>query len=45
ISLLELWYYDTQGAIQSHYIDILQELPLFVVMVMIFQRFNRRMWG
>ncbi|EEB97534.1 hypothetical protein MPER_03124, partial [Moniliophthora perniciosa FA553] len=42
---LQLWYYDSQGAIQSHYIDILQQLPLFVVMVMIFQRFNRRMWG
>ncbi|KAI3605706.1 other 1 protein kinase [Moniliophthora roreri] len=42
---LQLWYYDSQGCIQTHYIDILQQLPLFVVMVMIFQRFNSRMWG
>ncbi|EEB92008.1 hypothetical protein MPER_09543, partial [Moniliophthora perniciosa FA553] len=42
---LQLWYYGSQGAIQSHYIDILQQLPLFVVMVMIFQRFDSRMWG
>ncbi|ESK84872.1 other 1 protein kinase [Moniliophthora roreri MCA 2997] len=42
---LPLWYYDSQGCIQTHCIDILQQLPLFVVMVMVFQRFNSRMWG
>ncbi|EEB90272.1 hypothetical protein MPER_11539, partial [Moniliophthora perniciosa FA553] len=42
---LRLWYYDYECCIQTHHIDILQELPLFVVMVMIFQRFDRRMWG
>ncbi|ESK83568.1 other 1 protein kinase, partial [Moniliophthora roreri MCA 2997] len=42
---LQLWYYDSQGCIQTHYIDIVQQLPLLVVMVMIFQRFNSRMWG
>ncbi|EEB89019.1 hypothetical protein MPER_12938 [Moniliophthora perniciosa FA553] len=42
---LQLWYYDSQGGIHTHYIDILEQLPLFVVMVMIFQRFDSRMWG
>lgn len=42
---LSLRWYDAQGCFQSESIDIVEELPVFVVMLIIFQRFNKRMWG
>lgn len=43
--VLHLWWYDKQGAIQSSGIRITQHLSHFVAMIMIFQRFDKRMWG
>ncbi|KAF8637428.1 hypothetical protein AX16_010819 [Volvariella volvacea WC 439] len=44
-SKLTLWWYDPQGCIKTTPIDIVRQLPLFVVMTTIFQRFDDRMWG
>jgi len=44
-SKLNLWWYDAQGCIETTPIDIIEQIPLFVVMIMIFQRFDDRMLG
>ena len=37
---LSLRWYDAQGCIQSRDFDFMEQLPLFVLMIMIFQRFT-----
>jgi len=44
-SKLTLWWYDAQGCIKTTPIDLIEQLPLFVTMIMIFQRFDDRMLG
>jgi len=39
-----VWYYDTHGAIQSHGINFVQDLPHFLVLLL-FERFTSRDWG
>lgn len=43
--MLSLRWYDAQGCIECEFFDFLDQLPLFIVMTMIFQRFNSYMWG
>ncbi|KAF8604090.1 hypothetical protein BDV93DRAFT_120594 [Ceratobasidium sp. AG-I] len=40
-----VWWYDRQGAIQSHGIDIIRNLRHFLVLLLTFQRFNLEQWG
>ncbi|KAG9074953.1 hypothetical protein FS749_013448, partial [Ceratobasidium sp. UAMH 11750] len=40
-----VWWYDRQGAIQSSGINIPRDLPLFVVLLLVLQRFSRADWG
>ncbi|EAU82508.2 hypothetical protein CC1G_12245 [Coprinopsis cinerea okayama7 len=42
---LSLHWYDPQGCIRTHPIDIVSQLPLLVAMMLIFQRFDDRMRG
>ena len=42
---LSLRWYDAQGCIQSRDFDFMEQLPLFVLMIMIFQRFTPRALG
>lgn len=42
---MSLRWYDAQGVIESEPLDILKQLPIFVMMIVIFQRFNLYMWG
>ncbi|KAJ2921470.1 hypothetical protein H1R20_g15622, partial [Candolleomyces eurysporus] len=42
---LSLRWYDAQGTIATFPIDIAAQLPLFVVMIVLFQRFGDRMRG
>ncbi|KAH6904249.1 hypothetical protein BKA70DRAFT_1226901 [Coprinopsis sp. MPI-PUGE-AT-0042] len=44
-NLLTLKWYDSQGCISTNPIDIVAQLPLVVVMIIIFQRFDHRMRG
>ncbi|KAK0449030.1 uncharacterized protein EV420DRAFT_1275397, partial [Desarmillaria tabescens] len=44
-NMLSLRWYDTEGCIMTQSIDIIGQLPLFVVMVIILQRFDAVMWG
>jgi hypothetical protein len=40
-----IWYFDRQGPIQSSTINILHELPHFLALLFVFQRFNTEDWG
>ncbi|KAF8068619.1 hypothetical protein FPV67DRAFT_1083094 [Lyophyllum atratum] len=40
-----IWWFDRQGAIQTSGIDIIRDLPYFVVLLVAFQRFNKADWG
>lgn len=42
---LSVRYYDAEGCVESFSFDILEHLPVFVLMVMIFQRFSPELWG
>ncbi|KAK0199580.1 hypothetical protein DFS33DRAFT_1267374, partial [Desarmillaria ectypa] len=44
-NMLSLRWYDAEGCIVTQPIDIIGRLPLFVVMVIILQRFDAAMWG
>ena len=44
-NLLSLQWYDAQGCIQSDAIDVMEETPLFVTLIMVLQRLDRMMWG
>ncbi|KAK0207155.1 hypothetical protein DFS33DRAFT_647844 [Desarmillaria ectypa] len=44
-NMLSLRWYDTEGCIVTQPIDIIGQLPLFVVMVIMLQRFDAAMWG
>ncbi|KAH6904219.1 hypothetical protein BKA70DRAFT_1432418 [Coprinopsis sp. MPI-PUGE-AT-0042] len=44
-SQLSLKWYDAEGCIETESIDIISHLPLMVVMLIIFQRFDHRMRG
>lgn len=38
-------WYDAQGCFESEPIDIVEQMPQLVVMLILLQRFNKRMWG
>ena len=40
-----MWWYDRQGAIQSHGINFVQDLPYFLVLLLCFDRFTPEDWG
>jgi hypothetical protein len=40
-----VWWYDREGAIQSHGINFVQDLPHFLVLLLCFERFTSRDWG
>jgi hypothetical protein len=40
-----VWWYDNEGAIQSHGINFIQDLPYFLVLLVCFQRFTPEDWG
>ncbi|KAI0055907.1 hypothetical protein BV25DRAFT_1921449 [Artomyces pyxidatus] len=40
-----LWWYDRQGAIQSTGVDIVKDLPRFLVLLLAMQRFSSEDWG
>jgi Fungal protein kinase len=40
-----VWWYDNEGAIQSHGINFVQDLPYFLVLLLCFERFTSRDWG
>ncbi|KAG8689369.1 hypothetical protein FRC08_010975 [Ceratobasidium sp. 394] len=40
-----VWWYDRQGPIQSSGINLPRDLPLFVVLLLVLQRFSRADWG
>lgn len=42
---LTLRWYDAQGCFESEEIDIVDQMPLFVVFLLILQRFSKEMWG
>ncbi|KAM6495139.1 hypothetical protein JOM56_009762 [Amanita muscaria] len=42
---LTLFWYDSQGCIEANRINIIEELPLLVVMIRIFEDFPLGMWG
>lgn len=42
---LTLYWYDSQGCIEADKINILTDLPLLIVMIMIFEDFPLGMWG
>ncbi|KAK0190482.1 hypothetical protein F5146DRAFT_556265 [Armillaria mellea] len=43
--MLSIQWYDTEGCIMTQSVDIIRQLPLFVVLVIILQRFDAAMWG
>ncbi len=43
--MLSLRWYDSEGCIMTQPIDIIGQLPLFVVLIIILQRFDAAMWG
>lgn len=43
--IVYVWYYDRDGAIQSHGIDIVSDFPRFLVLLFIMQRLNLGDWG
>ncbi|KAK0234644.1 hypothetical protein EDD85DRAFT_844788 [Armillaria nabsnona] len=44
-NMLSIHWYDAEGCIMTQPIDIIGQLPLFVVLVIILQRFDAAMWG
>jgi hypothetical protein len=40
-----VWWYDNEGAIQSHGIDFIEDLPHFLVLLLCFERFTVKDWG
>ena len=42
---VSLRFYDPQGCVQTYDFDFMKQLPLFVLMVMVFQRFTHCRWG
>lgn len=40
-----VWWYDNEGAIQSHGINFVQDLPHFLVLLLCFERFTSSHWG
>ena len=40
-----VWWYDKQGAIQSHGINFVQNMPYFLVLLLCFDRFTLKDWG
>jgi hypothetical protein len=40
-----VWWYDHEGAIQSHGINFVLDLPYFLVLLLTFQRFSMDNWG
>lgn len=40
-----VWWYDNQGAIQSHGINFVKDLPYFLVLLLCFERFTPSHWG
>jgi hypothetical protein len=40
-----VWWYDHEGAVQSHGINFIQDLPYFLVLLLCFQRFTPKDWG
>jgi len=40
-----VWWYDNEGAIQSHGINFVQDLPHFLVLLLCFEHFTSRNWG
>ncbi|OAX31387.1 hypothetical protein K503DRAFT_777634 [Rhizopogon vinicolor AM-OR11-026] len=43
--MIWIWYYDRQGTIQSSGINIIQDLPRFMVLLYALQRFSLDDWG
>ncbi|KAF9498467.1 hypothetical protein BDN71DRAFT_1443306 [Pleurotus eryngii] len=44
-TVAHIWYYDSQGAIQTTGFDIIQDLPYLLVLLLAFQRFSDKQWG
>ncbi|SJL06577.1 uncharacterized protein ARMOST_09919 [Armillaria ostoyae] len=44
-NMLSIHWYDSEGCIVTQSVDIIGQLPLFVVLVIILQRFDAAMWG
>ncbi|KZP30550.1 hypothetical protein FIBSPDRAFT_945904 [Athelia psychrophila] len=42
---LWIWFYDRQGAIQSHGLNWIEDFPRFVTLLAALQRFDRGNWG
>lgn len=42
---MTLYWYDSQGCIEADGVDIVEELPLLIVMIMIFKDLSLGMWG
>ena len=40
-----VWWYDTEGAIQSYGINFIEDLPHFLVLLLCFDRFSVKDWG
>ena len=40
-----MWWYDNEGAIQSYGIDLFEDLPHFLVLLLCFDRFTPKDWG
>ena len=43
--VVHVWWFDRQGAIQSHGINFVQNLPHFLVLLLAFQRMSQEDWG
>jgi hypothetical protein len=43
--LVYVWWYDHEGAIQSHGINFVKDLPHFLVLLLCFERFTPSDWG
>lgn len=43
--MLSLRWYDAEGCIESDEIDIVKQTPMLVLLLMVLQRFDKRMWG
>ena len=43
--MLSLRWYDAQGCIESEPFNFLENLPLFITMIIIFQRYTPYLWG
>ncbi|KAK0216566.1 hypothetical protein EDD85DRAFT_962350 [Armillaria nabsnona] len=44
-NMLSIQWYDAEGCIMTQSVNIIRQLPLFVVLVIILQRFDAPMWG